>query len=191
MTDRALLDVDAEIDDLIVACDDRAVEMMWDRYAAHIRAYALQRLGSRSDQEAGDIAVDAIMYVWKRREDFDPQRGSAKLLVFGKAKRLTIDRIRRRRCLTVAGTTQSICDPVYTPHDPAIRREEVAAAIACLEQLTDLERESLLAKHRIGRGYDRAVAKNHGTSPESVRQAASCGQKKLKNVMRERGFDVE
>jgi RNA polymerase sigma-70 factor (ECF subfamily) len=78
----------------IVASKDReAFAALFGFYAPRIKAM-LMRAGATAET-AEDIAQEALLVVWRKAAQFDPQRANASAWIFTIARNLRIDRLRR------------------------------------------------------------------------------------------------
>ncbi len=98
-TTRPPIQVD-EHDDLaligaIAQRDNRALEVLYDRYSAMVYRMALRIL--KSPEQAEDIVQEVFWRVWRRSESFERERGRVAQWVFGIAHNLCIDELRRIR----------------------------------------------------------------------------------------------
>ncbi len=85
--------------------DKRALEALYDRYAASALGLALKMLGDRTLAE--EIVQEAYWRVWKRAATFELERGQFTAWLFGIVHNLCIDEIRRRRARPATLSTDS------------------------------------------------------------------------------------
>jgi len=87
------------LDSLIVAValhrDKQAFTLLFDHFAPRVKTF-LQR-GGTTGAAAEDMMQDVLLTVWHKAPQFDPDRASAQAWVFGIARNLKIDAIRRSR----------------------------------------------------------------------------------------------
>jgi len=112
-------------------------------FAAHFRTllgYALRRVGSPED--AADIVAETMLVAWRRIDEV-PVDGTARLYLYGVARRvlanhrrgqLRRDRLAERLRLQLAEVTP----------DPADWSDSAAAIRDCLAQLSDDDRELIM-----------------------------------------------
>lgn len=86
---------DADLMARVAQRDKRALEQLYDRYAAAAMGLALKMLGERNTAE--EIVQEAYWRVWKRASTFELQRGQFTAWLFGIVHNLAIDEMRRRR----------------------------------------------------------------------------------------------
>jgi len=75
--------------------DRQAFTVLFDHFAPRVKAF-LQR-GGTAGASAEDMMQDVLLTVWNKAAQFDPRRASAQAWVFGIARNLKIDAIRRSR----------------------------------------------------------------------------------------------
>jgi RNA polymerase sigma-70 factor, ECF subfamily len=75
--------------------DERALGMLYDRYAASIYSLALRITGDRLT--AQEVAQDTFVRLWKYAKDFDRQRGAFGAWLFAIARRRSLDVLRGRQ----------------------------------------------------------------------------------------------
>lgn len=73
--------------------DRAAFAALFNHFAPRVKAY-LRRLGA-AEQQAEDLAQEAMLLVWRKAERFDAGRAAASTWVFTIARNLRIDAIRR------------------------------------------------------------------------------------------------
>lgn len=86
---------DAELMARVAGRDKRALELLYDRYAAAAMGLALRMTTERNTAE--EIVQEAFWRVWKRAATFDLQRGQFSAWLFGIVHNLAIDEMRRRK----------------------------------------------------------------------------------------------
>ena len=75
--------------------DERALGMLYDRYAASIYSLALRITGDRLT--AQEVAQDTFVRLWKYAKDFDRERGAFGAWLFAIARRRSLDVLRGRQ----------------------------------------------------------------------------------------------
>lgn len=86
---------DAELMARVAGRDKRALELLYDRYAAAAMGLALRMTTERNTAE--EIVQEAFWRVWKRAATFDLGRGQFSAWLFGIVHNLAIDEMRRRK----------------------------------------------------------------------------------------------
>lgn len=79
-----------------------AFELFYERYASLVLHIATRIVGDQ--MEAEDICHDIFLEVWKKADQYDPQRGSVEAWLAVKARTRSLDRLRR--------TQRMLLDPV-------------------------------------------------------------------------------
>lgn len=74
--------------------DEQALSQLYDRYAATVMGVALKIVRQREIAE--EITQEAFWRVWQRASTFDNSRGNFAPWLFGIARNLSIDELRRR-----------------------------------------------------------------------------------------------
>ncbi|XSG74335.1 RNA polymerase sigma factor [Herpetosiphon llansteffanensis] len=74
--------------------DEQALSQLYDRYAATVMGIALKIVRQREIAE--EITQEAFWRVWQRASTFDNSRGNCAPWLFGIARNLSIDELRRR-----------------------------------------------------------------------------------------------
>lgn len=91
----------SELIQAIAKAQDRSAFIaLFEFYAPRIKAQAM-RFGV-DPGVAEDIAQDALLSVWQRASQFDPERGSASAWIFTIATNVRIDRARREKRIAAA-----------------------------------------------------------------------------------------
>lgn len=102
---------DAETDDLqllirIQKRDRRALEVLYDRYAAKALGMACKVLRDRDLAEG--VVVDSFWHVWERADQFQLGRGSFASWFYGIVRHLAIDELRRREARPVPSEDEEL-----------------------------------------------------------------------------------
>ncbi|WP_206514570.1 RNA polymerase sigma factor [Brevibacillus marinus] len=121
-----------------------AFAQFYEQYASLVLHIALRIVGDQ--MEAEDICHDIFLEVWKKADQYDPQRGSVEAWLAVKARTRALDRLRRKQRIAI------------TPVDHA-GIEPSTADVATEERVfTRLDREALLnALSKIPSSQARAV----------------------------------
>lgn len=104
--------------------DRRALEQLYDKYAAAAMGLALKMLGERNTAE--EIVQEAFWRVWKRASTFELQRGQFTAWLFGIVHNLAIDELRRRRVRPNTVSTDAEDDSILELPDHAVDVAESA-----------------------------------------------------------------
>ena len=89
--------------------DRKAFERLFAHFAPRMKAY-FKRSGF-SAELAEDLAQDVLMAIWHKAAQYDPSRADASAWVFGIARNLKIDTMRRRRVATPRQDAGDLSDP--------------------------------------------------------------------------------
>jgi RNA polymerase sigma-70 factor (ECF subfamily) len=163
--------------------DADAFTAIYDRYFAVIHRYVAGRLGA---QAADDLAAEAFLVAFRKRDRFDPQRGAVRPWLFGIATNLVAQHrraeVRRYRAMAQTGPepdAESHEERVVTSVTAAGLQPQLAQALAALSQQ---ERDVVLLVAFGELSHDeiaRALAIPNGT----VRSRLSRARKKLRTVI--------
>lgn len=131
--------------------DDRALGLVYDRYASLVLAVARSVTGADSDAE--EVAEDVFIHVWERADQYDRARGSLRAYLVTVARSRARDRIRarKRRSGAVQRSADADAEDVAVPlsrpgEDPdrRLRRVEARARLDGLFRvLSDVQREAI------------------------------------------------
>ena len=115
--------------------------------ASDVFAYALTLLRDRAAAE--DVTAAAFERAYRRQATFDPARGSQRAWLFGIARNLALDELRRRRrhAALIADPEDASEPPAHDDDEAAVRRAAVRAALA---SLPGRERELIALKFHAG-----------------------------------------
>ena len=100
---------DAALAARIVAGEERAIEMLSERFGASMRAVAMRV--TRSERVAEEVVQDALMAIWRDPGRYDPARGSLGPWLLTLTRYKAIDAVRReiRRLPDARPTWTSNC----------------------------------------------------------------------------------
>jgi RNA polymerase sigma-70 factor (ECF subfamily) len=149
--------------------DERAFERLYELVAA--RVYGLIRRVLRDPAQAEEVAQEVLVEVWRTAARFDPARGSATAWVFTIAHRRVVDRVRAERAAAErdirvgAGTIDTPYDAVVDEVSGRLERQQVRR---CLDDLTELQRESVTLAYYQGHTYAQ-VAELLGASVPTIK----------------------
>lgn len=173
--------------------DSQALELLYDRYARTVYGTALRIL--RNPELAEDIVQETFWRVWRRSSTFESGRGQVASWVFGIARHLSIDELRRQRSRPQQVSDQPdrsvLRDRVDSQMDVATRAleaEQRQVITSALSLLPDEQREVIelayfggLSQREIADGLQRPI----GTIKTRVR----LGLQKLRDILRTARFD--
>jgi RNA polymerase sigma-70 factor, ECF subfamily len=109
-------------------------DALYRETASELFAYASALLRDRAAAE--DVTALAFERAYRRRDRFDPRRGTQRAWLFAIARNAALDELRRRK--RTAALVVDPEDPAATAHtdddgESAVRRAAVRAALAALE----------------------------------------------------------
>ena len=117
--------------------DKAAFARLFGHFAPRIKAF-LRRSGL-DEHMAEDLALEAMMRVWRKADRFDPAAGDAAAWIFTIARNLRIDALRRARGDATQGASdiddEYLCDETPLPDAALAQRqsgEQVRRALASL-----------------------------------------------------------
>jgi RNA polymerase sigma-70 factor, ECF subfamily len=95
MPDATTVHDDASLTQRIRSGDREALGELYDRYASVAMATALRVVANRDQAE--DVVHDAFLAVWRKIDQFDPNRGSLRAWLLSVVRNRAIDRLRTDR----------------------------------------------------------------------------------------------
>lgn len=120
-----------------------AFETLYDRHAAAVMGLALKITGERAAAE--ELVQETFWRVWRNAASYQAQRGLFVGWMFGIARNLCIDLLRRRRVRPQISETEAAAERIDELPDPAIniaeatlmtlQHEQVRAALSLLPEL--------------------------------------------------------
>jgi RNA polymerase sigma-70 factor (ECF subfamily) len=138
LADPATAETDDELMARMAADDRRALEDLYDRHAATVMGLAVRIVDDRGLAE--EIVQETFFRVWKQSVSFDGARGQVTTWLFGIARNLAIDALRRRKVRpqplqheTEVTQLDLLTDPADDPADiawTALAYERVRQAMA-------------------------------------------------------------
>lgn len=141
-----------------VGRDRAAFVVLFDRFAARVKAFMMR--GGASEADADEIAQDVMVLVWRRAETFDPARAAASTWIFTIARNRRIDILRRTR-----RPAPDPEDPLFQP-EPELdgfgridAQEREVRIRAGLDELPPEQREVLVAAFYDGLSHAEIAAK--------------------------------
>jgi RNA polymerase sigma-70 factor (ECF subfamily) len=124
--------------------DTAAFESIYDLFAPVVYGVVLQVLRDAAQSE--EVAQEVLVEAWRSAARFDPSLGSTRSWLVTMARRRAIDRVRSAQAagdreVRVAATSGSApFDEVSEAVELRLEHEQVTR---CLEDLTDLQRQSI------------------------------------------------
>lgn len=175
------------IDDLLCRSgdgDEAAFASLYDRIVPRVFGLALRVVRDRAQAE--EVAQEAMLDLWRTASRFDPDRGSAISWILALTHRRAVDRIRSARA-SQAREHRMAAASNDTPYDEVseqvVGRLEQQAVRRCLEELTDIQRESIELAYYHGYTY-REVAALLSVALPAVKTRIRDGLIKLRDCVR-------
>ncbi|MGW3245471.1 ECF RNA polymerase sigma factor SigK [Streptomyces sp. NPDC001070] len=132
--------------------DQEAFETLYTAVAGAV--FGLTRKLLRDTAQSEEVSQEVLIEVWRSAARFDPGKSSAMAWIMMLAHRRAVDRIRSVQRAAEREHKAAVKDhqtPYDVVSDQVERRLERQQVRRCLEQLTDLQRESLTLAYY--RGY--------------------------------------
>lgn len=156
---KPLVEVDGlvTVDDLLLRVaggDAPAFEVLYDRVANSI--YGVVRRVLRDPAQSEEVTQEVLIEVWRSASRFDAARGTATTWIHTMAHRRAIDRVRSAQASHDRDQRVARRDHVPAYDEVAERVEarlEQQHVRRCLEQLTELQRESVTLAYYGGHTY--------------------------------------
>jgi RNA polymerase sigma-70 factor, ECF subfamily len=154
---------DAELVDRARRGDLAAFETLFRRHSPRVHTVALRVLGDAGDAE--EATQDTFVQVWKNLAAF---RGDSQFTTW--AHHICVNRCSRmlRRRRERPEPLPEVADRRPGPAEVTVLRDEVAAVVSALSQLTDEQRSALVLREFAGLSYTE-VADVLGTSLTAAR----------------------
>jgi RNA polymerase sigma-70 factor (ECF subfamily) len=139
---------------LVARGDTPAFEALYDKVAGSV--YGVVRRVLRDPAQSEEVTQEVMVEVWRTATRFDADRGSATTWIHTMAHRRAVDRVRAAQAAhdrdeRVARRDQMPAfDEVADRVEARLEQEQVRR---CLDQLTDLQRESVTLAYYSGYTY--------------------------------------
>jgi RNA polymerase sigma factor (sigma-70 family) len=155
--------------------------MLYERTYPLVRAYLRRRAGARPDLVL-DLLAETFARALERREQFDPQRGSAAVWLLSIANHLSLDSMRSGRVADESRRRLGM-ERIYVEDDQLelIERESASELQRALTKLPSEQREAVELRVLAEAGYD-AIAERVGCSEQVVRKRVSRGLSALRRT---------
>jgi RNA polymerase sigma-70 factor (ECF subfamily) len=85
--------------------DRVAFEHLYDHFAPRIKRYMMRQ--GADEANADDLAQEAMVQVWRKAHQYDPQKAAVTTWVFRVARNLQIDRLRKQKLHEVELTAEA------------------------------------------------------------------------------------
>ena len=122
----------------VAASGDRdAFRLLFEHFAPRIKGLMLK--AGASNEEAEEIAQDALLAVWRKAAQFDPASAGAPAWIFTIARNLRIDAVRRSARSGVAvpdSELEYFADPADSQETHLTKRDDTVRVAAALSLLS-------------------------------------------------------
>lgn len=164
---------------------DRMLRAAYRAHGAELYRFALRRLGDAG--AAQDVVQEVFLRAWRNADRFDPEVASLRVWLFGIARHVVVDEIRRStaRPARAAGLA-----PADDNGGPGFDERTMTATVLAqaLRRISPEQRSALV--ETVIRGRPAAeVAAEQGIPPGTLRSRLFYGLKSLRTVMREMGVE--
>jgi RNA polymerase sigma-70 factor (ECF subfamily) len=132
-----------------------------------------------------ETTQEVYLQVWRNAGNYDPAAGSALAWLSTLAHRRAVDRVRAEQSATQREfryETESIDRPADVVADSAILQEERRQVVACLDALTDAQRECIQLAYYGGLTYPQ-VSERLSTNLATIKSRMRDGLRALKKCL--------
>nr|WP_296770105.1 sigma-70 family RNA polymerase sigma factor [Rhodococcus sp. (in: high G+C Gram-positive bacteria)] len=163
--------------------DQRAFAELYDATSARVYGMVLRVL--RDPGYSEETTQEVFLQIWRSAPNYDPNQGSPLAWIMTLAHRRAVDRVRSEQSGTDREAAYGAIS--HSPeHDEVLeavtQRLESDAVIACLDTLTDTQRESVRMAYYSGWTY-REVAERLGVAVPTIKSRIRDGLIKLKTCL--------
>jgi RNA polymerase sigma-70 factor (ECF subfamily) len=172
----------------IRAGDSTALDRLMARHLGPLKKWAKGRLPqwARDLTDTQDLVQEALLHTLKHLKRFEPQREGALQAYLRQAVANRIkDEVRRKRRRPAEQTLKDgVPSDVPSPLAQAIGQEVIERYEAALAQLSDHEREAIVARVELGQSYEEVAAALGRPTPDAARVAVQRALVKLAAKMK-------
>lgn len=177
---------DDELIARIASGDEAACRVLIERHLGAVIGFAQRMIGNRA--EAEEIAQDAFLKLWMNAEKWEPGRAQAKTWLMRVASNQAIDRLRRRRGVTLDDVPEPASE-APSADNAMIEDERQAALVAAIEALPDRQRMAICLVHYDGMSnIETACAMD--LSVEAVESLLARARRQLKAALSAAGWET-
>jgi RNA polymerase sigma factor (sigma-70 family) len=167
----------------IAVGDDRALQMVYERYSPLV--YGLARRVTASTAHAEEITQEVFVYLWQNPDRFDAERGTLRAFLGAVAHRRSVDEVRRNTRRTAredrVGTDASTLEMFDVAE--GIERSQTAERVqAAVSSLPEQQREAVLLAYFGGLTF-RQVAEKLGIPEGTAKSRLRLGLSKLAGLL--------
>lgn len=157
----------------VAARDRKAFEALYGQVAARMFGLCLKLANQR--ELAEEALQESFIQIWHHAGEYHSDRGAPLAWMMTIARYRTLDLIRARRARLSDSDDQlsQLEDAGHGPLDESLRRDGANQLTGCLEQLSDVQRDSILLVYYRGLTHDElsaALSKPIGTVKSWVRR---------------------
>ena len=134
--------------------DRDAFAALFSYFAPRLKNFYLRRGADNGSAE--DLAQETMLRIWHHAAQFDPSRASPAAWVFGIARNLRADTLRRRRHLPPELELPEPYAPENSPEAVAIHAQQESRLRAALHDLPGPQRDAVLAAYLNGLPHSEA-----------------------------------
>jgi RNA polymerase sigma factor (sigma-70 family) len=163
----------------IAVGDDRALQMVYERYSPLV--YGLARRVTASTAHAEEITQEVFVYLWQNPDRFDAERGTLRAFLGAVTHRRAVDEVRRTTRRTAredrVGTDATSLELLEIGDD--LERSQTAERVrAAVSSLPDQQREAVMLAYFGGCTF-RQVAERLGIPEGTAKSRLRLGLSKL------------
>lgn len=167
----------------VASGDQRAFAELYDATSARVYGMVLRVL--RDPGYSEETTQEVLLQIWRSAPNYDPNQGSPLAWMMTLAHRRAVDRVRSEQSGTDREAAYGAIS--HSPeHDEVLeavtQRLESDAVVACLDTLTDTQRESVRMAYYGGWTY-REVAERLGVAVPTIKSRIRDGLIKLKSCL--------
>ena len=164
--------------------DRPAFARLYDLTSSRIYGLALRIVRDRHYAE--EIVQEDYLQYWQKAPEYHPSRGSVITWMMTIAHRRAVDRVRseelQQRKAADYGAA-NVAPPQAVPLELIVDRDEARSLRTCMNELTDLQRDSIEMSYFNGLSYPE-VAKETSTPLPTIKSRIRDGLRRLKNCLR-------
>jgi RNA polymerase sigma factor (sigma-70 family) len=167
----------------IAVGDDRALQMVYERYSPLV--YGLARRVTGSTAHAEEITQEVFVYLWQNPDRFDAERGTLRAFLGALTHRRSVDEIRRNTRRTAREDRVGTDATTFEMFDvgAGIERSQTAERVrAAVSSLPDQQREAVLLAYFGGCTF-RQVAERLGIPEGTAKSRLRLGLSKLAGLL--------
>jgi RNA polymerase sigma-70 factor, ECF subfamily len=178
---------------MVVSGDSRALEQLYGRYGRIVYGLALKILGGT--EQAEDIVQETFWRVWRRAGTFQMGSGQFAPWLFGIARNLCIDELRRRQARPLANGLEEQALLAIPDAQPAVddltwEVERRRLIISALSELPPDQRQVIELAY-FGGLSQREIADQLNNPLGTVKTRVRLALQKLKSLLQHQGLSAD